>query len=136
MKTFIAICFTLLLAGGTAAADTMTPTETYQAYLQAFQDASSLQDILPYFSSAQQAKMNAMSPDDQDKAFQAMKSMAPTDVTVVKESIAGAKATVRAEGTSNANMGGAIEKMYGLVRMVMESDGWKIEKESWDSHPR
>lgn len=125
----------LLLAGAAQALD--PPGKTYLDYSNALAKAQSLTDILPFLSTTVRLEISKQPVSKQTEMLQVLKQLAPTQLNITRETITGKKAIVYAEGISPevSPTGATPDKTYGIINLVREVDGWKINKEDWSNTP-
>jgi hypothetical protein len=103
------------------------PSEAFMRYHQAFDQAKTVEEILPYMAREPRAKIEATDPKERARDFEILKMLQEVvDVEVVKEDVAGDKATLEAKGI--AGSGGTSR---GTITLVREPEGWKVQKEKW-----
>jgi hypothetical protein len=118
--------------GAKPAPSTSSPQSATQFYLEyraAFDKASALDDVLPFWAAAKRKEAEAMPALVRGQGLQSMKLANPvTAVTVLKEenTVDGAKLMV--EGIRPDK-----KKKTGLVTLVKEGGAWKLAAEHWNS---
>jgi hypothetical protein len=123
---------TVLLGLGLLGCDRTSPSQTYLAYRQAFDKATTVEEVKPFMDKATRAKVEAATPEDRKDGFEMMKAFSEVfEVAVGKETVTGEQAVVEATGV------GAIEgkDTRATVQMVREDGVWKVKHEKWDSAP-
>lgn len=100
----------------------------YLAYRQAFDKATTIDELLPWVAKGR-AEQIAKAPDTERREAFAMIKMFDdrTNVTVLKETPSDAGAELQVEGMSAEGRG----KATGVITLVKEGGAWRIERESW-----
>jgi hypothetical protein len=100
----------------------------YLAYRQAFDKATTIDELLPWVAKGR-AEQIAKAPDTERREAFAMIKMFDdrTNVTVLKETPSGSGAELQVEGVSAEGRG----KATGVITLVKEGGAWRIERESW-----
>jgi hypothetical protein len=121
---------TLALALAVAAfAQTQTASQFYTKYRDAFDKATSIDDLVPYLSKPMKAQVEATPAADRSKMFEMMKMMgAITDMKILKETRSADGATLTVEALDPDK-----KKTTGTVQVVKEDGEWKLGTESWSS---
>ena len=103
-------------------------TAFYLAYRQAFDKATTIDELLPWVAKGR-AEQIAKAPDTERREAFAMIKMFDdrTNVTVLKETPSDAGAELQVEGISAEGRG----KATGVITLVKEAGAWRIERESW-----
>ena len=115
-------------AGGQKPAADQTATQFYMAYRDAFQKAKKVEELFPYMSAEQRAKIEKTPAADRGKMFELIKSFNNfTNVKVTKETKTATGATLDVEG-----IGDDKKKATATVEVIREGGAWKIGKESWN----
>ncbi len=133
MRTVVVLTLTLAVLCGTTtfaqpAASYPNGTAFYLAYRQAFDKATTIDELLPWVAKGR-AEQIAKAPDTERREAFAMIKMFDdrTNVTVLKETPSGAGAELQVEGISAEGRG----KATGVITLVKEGGVWRIERESW-----
>jgi hypothetical protein len=128
VRIFAAAALSLALAG-IVFAQTQTASQFYTKYRDAFDKATTIDDLLPYLSKPMKAQVEATPAGDRDKMFEMMKMMgAITEMKIVKEARSTDGATLTVEALDPDK-----KKTTGTVQVVKEGDEWKLGTESWSS---
>jgi len=100
----------------------------YLAYRQAFDKATTIDELLPWVAKGR-AEQIAKAPDTERREAFAMIKMFDdrTNVTVVKETPSASGAELHVEGISAESR----TKATGVITLVKEGGAWRIERESW-----
>jgi hypothetical protein len=119
----------VLALAGTTFAQTQTAAQFYTKYRDAFDKASSIDDLMPYLSKPMKAQVEATPAADRAKMFEMMKMMgAITDMKILKETKSADGATLTIEALDPDK-----KKTTGTVQVVKEGDEWKLGTENWSS---
>jgi len=115
-------------AGGQKQAADQTATQFYMAYRDAFQKAKKVEELFPYMSAEQRAKIEKTPAGERAKMFELIKSFNDfTNVKVTKETKTANGATLDVEG-----IGEDKKKATATVEVIREGGAWKIGRESWN----
>lgn len=114
----------LLLLAGTALAGP-GPGQTYLNYLAVARNATSCQQLAPYFPVERQAELASLPPQDDKMMLGMMRGIAPSFPKVVSERIVKDKAQVVLTGKVNG------KTVDGKAEMVRQKGTWRILSESW-----
>ncbi len=100
----------------------------YLAYRQAFDKATTIDELLPWVAKGR-AEQIAKAPDTERREAFAMIKMFDdrTNVTVLKETPSATGAELQVEGISAESR----TKATGVITLVKEGGAWRIERESW-----
>ena len=119
----------LTAVGRQAAAQTQTASEFYMAYRAAFDKATKIEDLLPYMSKENSAKVASTPAKDKEQMFGMMKMMGTiTNVKVAKETKTPTGATLTVNALDSDK-----KPTTGKVDLIQEAGKWKIGSESWSS---
>ncbi|MBL8136935.1 MAG: hypothetical protein JNL48_09955 [Acidobacteria bacterium] len=115
-------------AGAQPAASYDSGSAFYLAYRQAFDKATTIDELLPWVAKGR-AEQIAKAPDTERREAFAMIKMFDdrTNVTVTRETPSAAGAELQVEGVSAEGRG----KATGVITLVKEGGAWRIERESW-----
>jgi hypothetical protein len=128
VRVLAAAAVILALAAATFA-QTQTASQFYANYREAFDRATSVDDLLPYMSKPMKAQVENTPASDRAKMFEMIKTMgAITDMKIVKEARSADGATLTVEALDPDK-----KKTVGTVQIVKEGDEWKLGTESWSS---
>ena len=128
----VAAVFFAALSGSTAvaqpAASYPSGSAFYLAYRQAFDKATTIDELLPWVAKGR-AEQIAKAPDTERREAFAMIKMFDdrTNVTVLKETPSATGAELQVEGVSAEGRG----KAAGVITLVKEGGAWRIDRESW-----
>lgn len=124
--TLAALCGTSAFAQ--PAASYPSGSAFYLAYRQAFDKATSIDELLPWVAKGR-AEQIAKAPDSERREAFAMIKMFDdrTNVTVLKETPSANGAELQVEGISAESRG----KATGVIALVKEGGAWRIDRESW-----
>jgi hypothetical protein len=104
-----------------------TPTQMYLDYVSVVSKAKTLAEVLPYLSKAYRTNLESVPKENQPVWLKRLKdSVEYTNLKVTKETIAGAKCTLDATGTS-----GRGNAMKGRIMLVKEGADWKLDEAAW-----
>jgi len=106
-----------------------SPRAVYSRY-NAAQRAGNLEDMCKYVSDGKVQQLQSLSDDQKKDLAQTMKTMAPTEYTVVNEEIYRNHATLTLSGKF-ADFPGGSRDQQGKARFIREGGAWKLEKEFW-----
>ena len=119
----------LTAVGRQAAAQTQTASEFYMAYRAAFDKATKIEDLLPYMSKENSAKVASTPAKDKAQMFEMMKMMGTiTNVKVAKETKTPTGATLTVNALDSDK-----KPTTGKIDLIQEAGKWKIGSESWSS---
>jgi hypothetical protein len=128
VRILAAVGLVLALAGSTFA-QTETASQFYAKYRQAFDRATTVDDLLPYMSKPMKAQVENTPAADRAKMFEMIKAVgAITDMRIVKETRSADGATLTIEALDPDK-----KKTTGTVQVVNEGGEWKLGTESWSS---
>lgn len=131
-RCFAAAMILAALGGSPASAQPAASYESgsafYLAYRQAFDKATTIDELLPWVAKGR-AEQIAKAPDTERREAFAMIKMFDdrTNVTVTRETPSAAGAELQVEGVSAEGRG----KATGVITLVKEGGAWRIERESW-----
>jgi hypothetical protein len=109
------------------AAPAKTPTQSYLDFHAALQKAKTLDEVLPYLSTAYRSMLESQPKSDRGVWLGRLKDMSNgKDLKITKETINGDACTL--EGTATSARGNA---MKGKISMVKEGGAWKLDEEGW-----
>jgi len=104
-----------------------TPTQFYVAYRAAFDKATTLDDVLPFWAAAKRKEAEAMPALVRSLGLQSLKSANPvTSVKVLTEEATVDGATLTVEGVRPDRT-----LKTGTVTIVREDGAWKLAGERW-----
>ena len=105
-----------------------TGAEFYLAYRVAFDQATSIDELLPWVASGRREQIARAPANERKEAFEMIKMFDDrTNVTVISETPTASGVELRVEGISAESKA----KATGVITLVKESGVWKIERESW-----
>jgi hypothetical protein len=114
------------------AGQTKTPFEVYKAYLEAFNKATSLDAILPYYTQEFRGLLEKQPAPERAAYFKnniAKENL--TDIKVTQERTEGSKAVL--EMTAKTGDG---RTTTGSATLLKEGGEWKIDEDAWATPPR
>lgn len=125
----------MTVASGRAAAAMAQPAasyttggEFYLAYRVAFAKATSIDELLPWVAQGRREQISKAPADERKEAFEMIKMFDDrVEVTVIQETPSASGAELQVEGVSAESRA----KATGVITLVKEAGGWKIERESW-----
>ena len=109
-----------------AQAQVKSPTETYLAFVATNQKAKSLDELMPFLNKEYRTNLSGEPAEKKPVWLGRLKDTDKRDIKAIKETITGDKAVV--ETTAKSTKG---EALKGMMFLVKEADGWKIEAQSW-----
>jgi hypothetical protein len=128
VRIFAAAVLVLALASITIA-QSQTASQFYTTYRDAFDKATSVDDLVPYLSKPMKEQVEATPAADRSKMFEMMKMMGTiTEMKIVKEAKTADGATLTVEALDPDK-----KKTTGTVQVVKEGDEWKLGTESWSA---
>ena len=133
MTRRVAACLAVLLLAGVAVAPVLaqkdTPTQFYMKFREAFDKATSIDDLLPYMSKKNVEQVKATPEKDRAPMFAMMHEMGVVkNLKVTKETKTATGATLEAAG-----IGSDGAATTGTIAIVSEGGAWKVGNESWNS---
>jgi hypothetical protein len=121
----------LALSGGVPAQPAATyksGSEFYLAYRSAFDQATSIDELLPWVAQGRREQIAKAPPQERREAFEMIKMFDDrVDVKVVKETPSASGAELLVEGISAERR----SKATGVITLVKEGGAWRIERENW-----
>jgi hypothetical protein len=124
-----AIILALTVTWGTGAVATQDPKgdplEFYKGYLSVLSKATSLDQLLPYYSKELAQGLSKM-PKEMQGNYIKMNARQLSDLKVIKQSVTASKADY--EFTAKTSKG--IETR-GAATLIREGGAWKVEDEQW-----
>ena len=119
------VCSMLLTTA--VSAQSKTPTQMYLDYVGVVSKAKTLAEVLPHLSKEYRTNLESVPKADQPVWLKRLKdSVEYTNLKVTKETIAGAKCTLEATGTSSKG-----NAMKGKIMLVKEGAEWKLDDAFW-----
>ena len=100
--------------------------QAFLDYHAAAKKATTLAELLPYLSAEYRAMLESRPKEDQPVWLGRLKDATVKDLKVTKETIAEAKCTLEATGTSAK--GNAVR---GKIMLVKEGGAWKLDEQFW-----
>jgi hypothetical protein len=106
-------------------------SRSFLNYREAFDKAKTIEEVLPYLGAPMRASVEAAPKEQRDAGFRLVKLMNDIiGVKVVKETLAGAEATLDATGTSSLG-----DDVRGTIVLMKEDGAWKLKSEKWERAP-
>lgn len=135
------VSFPSLSFADEAAKSIPAPVTVFEKYHEAFINAKTYEDVLPFMVQKVVKEMKATPADERKMMFGFLQSMAPKKINVVSTKIEGDVATLKlaivipaGKGEDKGLFGNSMkEETTGEVRMVVENGEWKVEKEKWNT---
>lgn len=127
-------CTLMLLAALTSNAAAETPSEAYMEFHDTLKKSFTVQSIWPHYTAAARQDFETQFPPQmRGRAFHFMKSAAPNEVKVAKESVEGETARLELLPINPPDVvtGSGTGAVSGEALMRLEDGSWKVEKVTW-----
>jgi len=122
------VCAVALPAVAQPAASYKNASEFYLAYREAFDKATSIDELLPWVAKERREVIARAPVAERKEGFDMMKMFDDRrSVKVVKETPSAAGAELQVEGVSAESQA----KATGVITLLKEDGAWKIVRESW-----
>jgi hypothetical protein len=128
---FSCVMATLAVLPLLAQTSDQSASQFYLSYRAAFDQAKSLDEVLPLMSRKLQSQMQPIASSDRVAALQALKALATlSDIKVVSQRQTPEGVTLVVEGIDSTK-----GKSAGRVDLVREGGAWKLDGENWTPSP-
>ena len=126
MKTLIATLVGLALTASHAPAQPKTdgPLELYKKYVEVLAKATSLDELLPYYTKELREGLGKM-PSEMKGNYLKMNKRVLKDLKVTKETVGADKAVFEMTATADGQLS------YGKVTLVKEEGSWRLDDDAW-----
>lgn len=127
MPRVAAVVLALVLAVMPAFAQTpqSDPLEFYKGYLAVLAKATSLGELLPFYTKELSTGLAKM-PKEMQGNYLKMRARSLTDLKVLKKDVKGDKATYELEATAADG-----QPAKGTATLVKEGGAWKVDDDAW-----
>jgi hypothetical protein len=128
---FSFVMATLAVSPVLAQPSDQSASQFYLSYRATFDQAKTLDELLPLMSRKLQSQMQPIAASDRVAALQALKALATlSDIKVLSQRQTPEGVTLVVEGIDSTRM-----KSAGRVDLVREGGTWKLDGENWTPSP-
>ncbi len=125
------VSLALVSAPAPAQNATESASQFYLSYRATFDQAKTIDELVPLMSRKLQSQMQAIATADRASALEALRALATvSNIKVVSQTPTGEGVTLTVEGIDSAKM-----KSTGRVDLVKEGGAWKLDGENWTPSP-